>query len=56
MLLSSASPGVYDGPMGQYKGYLAYTGMEDAGVITAIGDENQSEEKLEEIRAFAKNL
>lgn len=56
MLLSSASPGVYDGPMGQYRGYLAYTGLEDAGVITAIGDENQSEAKMEEIRVFAKGV
>lgn len=56
MLLSSGSPGVYDGAMGQYRGYLAYTGLEDAGVITAVGEENQSEAKLAEIREFAKNL
>ena len=56
MLLSSGSPGVYDGAMGQYKGYLAFTGIEDAGVITAVGDENKSEAKLAEVREFAKNL
>ena len=42
--------------MGQYKGYLAFTGIEDAGVITAVGDENKSEAKLAEVREFAKNL
>lgn len=55
MLLSSGSPGVYDGAIGQYRGYMAFTGIEDAGVITACGDENQSEAKLAEIREFAKN-
>jgi multimeric flavodoxin WrbA len=56
MLLSSGSPGVYDGAIGQYKGFTAFTGIEDAGVITAFGEENQSEAKMAEIREFAKNL
>lgn len=56
MLLSSGSPGVYDGAVAQYKGYMAFAGIEDAGVITANGDENKSEAKLAEIREFAKNL
>jgi len=56
MLLSSGSPGVYDGAIAQFKGYTGFTGIENAGVITAAGDENQSEAKLAEIREFAKNL
>ena len=56
MLLSSGSPGVYDGAIAQFKGYTGSTGIENAGVITAAGDENQSEAKLAEIREFAKNL
>ena len=56
MLLSSGSPGVYDGAVAQYKGYMAFAGIEDAGVITANGDENKSEAKLAEVREFAKNL
>lgn len=56
MLLSSGSPGVYNGPIEQFKGYLAYTGLENAGVITADDSENQTEAKLAEIREFAKNL
>ncbi len=39
-----------------YKGILAYTGIEDAGIITAAGEENGSEAKLSEIRTFAKAL
>ena len=56
MLLSSGSPGVYDGAIAQFRGYMAFAGIEDAGVITACGEENQSEAKLAEIREFAKNL
>lgn len=56
LLLSSSSPNVYDGPIGTYKGILAFTGIEDAGIITANGDENKSEAKLAEIREFAKSL
>lgn len=56
MLLSSMSPGVYDGAIAQFKGYTGFTGIENVGVITAVGDENQSEAKMAEIREFAKNL
>lgn len=56
MLLSSGSPGVYDSAIAQFKGYTAYTGIEDVGVITAFGDENKSEAKMNEIREFAKKL
>ena len=56
MLLSSGSPGVYDAAIAQFKGYTAYTGIEDVGVITAHGAENKSEAKMNEIREFAKKL
>ena len=56
LLLSSASPGVYDGAIAQFKAYLAYTGIENAGIITANGAENKSEAKLTEIRVLAKSL
>ena len=56
MLLSSGSPGVYDGAIAQFKGFTAFTGIEDAGILTAAGEENGSEAKLAEIRAFAKAL
>lgn len=56
LLLSSGSPGVYDSAVDQFKGYCAYTGIELAGVITANGEENKSETKLNEVREFAKGL
>lgn len=56
LMLSSASPNPFDGAIGTYKGICAFTGMEDAGVFTAAGEENKSEAKLAEIREFAKNL
>ena len=56
LLLSSASPAPYDGAVATYKGILAFTGIEDAGILTAAGEENGSEAKLAEIRAFAKAL
>ncbi len=56
LLLSSGSPGVYDSAVAQFKGYMAYAKIENAGIITAAGSENQSDEKLAEIKAFAENL
>ena len=56
LLLSSGSPGVYDSAIAQFKAYMGYAGIEAAGVITANGDENKSEAKLNEIREFAKSL
>lgn len=55
LLLSSAS-GAYDAAITQYKGFTGFTGIEDMGVCTATGEENKSEAKLAEIRAFAKSL
>ena len=56
LLLSSASPNPFDGAIGTYKGICAFTGIEDAGIFTAAGDQNKSEAKLAEIREFAKKL
>ena len=56
LLLSSGSPGVYDAAIAQFKGYTGYTGIEAAGVITAHGEENKSEAKLNEVKEFAKSL
>ena len=56
LLLSSGSAGVYDASVAQFKAYMAYAGIEVAGVITANGEENKSEAKLNEVRAFAQGL
>ena len=56
LLLTSGSPGVYDAAIAQFRAYMGYCGIENAGIITSHGDENQSEAKLNEIRDFAKTL
>ena len=56
LLLSSGSPGVYDGAIAQFKAYTGYTRIENAGIITAHGAENKSAAKLAEIRDFASKL
>ena len=56
MLISSGSPGTGEGAVGSYKNMLAYMGIEDMGVCALAGEECKSEEKLAEIRAFAKAL
>lgn len=56
LLLTSGSPGVYDGAIAQFKAYMGYAGIEAAGIITSNGAENKSEAKLNEIREFAKAL
>ena len=56
LLLSSGSPISYEGAIATYKAILAYSGVEDAGIVTAAGEENGSDAKLTEIREFAKAL
>ena len=56
LLLSSASPNPFEGAIATYRTVIGYMGLEDAGIITAAGDENGSEAKLTEIRDFAKAL
>ena len=56
MLISSGSPGTGEGAITSYKNMLAYMGIEDMGVCALAGADCKSEEKLAEIRAFAKGL
>ena len=56
LLLSSASPAPYSGAIATYKDMTAFMGLEDAGIITAAGEENGSKAKLNEIRDFARAL
>ncbi len=56
LLLSSGSPNTGAGAITNYQTMVGYMGIENVGVITAAGEENTSEEKLNEIRAFAKAL
>ncbi len=56
LLLSSGSDGVYEASIAQFKAYMAYAGIEADKVITAHGDENKTEGKLNEVREYAKSL
>jgi len=51
-----ASPNPFGGAIGTYEALCAFTGIENAGIFTAAGDENKSEAKLAEIREFVKKL
>ena len=56
MLLSSYSPGVYDGAIGEYRGILNYWGVEDTGVVTAKNDEQKTEATRVKILDLVKKL
>lgn len=56
LLISSGSPGTYNSAITMYKDMTGYLKMEDKGIITAAGDENKSEAKLDEICRFAASL
>ena len=56
LLLSSYSPNVYDGAIGEYHGIQRYWGVEDAGIVTAKIDEQKTEATLAKIAALAAKL
>ncbi len=57
LLLSSGSDNVYDGAVYEYrKSFLEYLKLEDMGIFKAFGKQNQSEELLNALREFGKNL
>ena len=56
LLLSSASPNPFEGAVATYRTMIGFMGLEDAGIITAAGEENGSEAKLREISDFARAL
>lgn len=57
LILSSESDGVYSGAIYEYrKSFLEYLKLSDMGIFTAYGGQNQSEEKLEELRQFGRSL
>lgn len=56
MMLTSMSPDVYDGAIGEYKGILGYMGLEDRGIVTIKDPENGTEEALAKCRKLGKNM
>ena len=56
LLVSSYSPGVYDGAMGEYRGIINYWGVEDTGVVMAKIDEQKTDTTRAKILELVKNL
>ena len=57
LILSSGSDNVYGGVIYEYQNsFLDYLKLEDMGIFTAFDKQNQSEEKLEELRQFGRSL
>lgn len=56
LIITSASPGTHGGAIEEFKGYCAYCKLESKGIISAVGDENQTESKLAEAKAFGASL
>ena len=57
LVLSSGSDKVYGGAVYEYQNsFLDYLHLEDMGIFTAYGKQNQSPEKLEELYCFGKGL
>ena len=56
LLLSSYSPNVYDGAIGEYHGIQRYWGVEDAGIVTAKLDEQKTDATLAKVRGLAAKL
>lgn len=57
LILSSGSDHVYCGAIYEYQNsFLNYLKLEDMGIFSAYGKQNQSEEKLNELREFGRSL
>ena len=56
LLLSSYSPGVYDGATAEYRSICSYWGVEDTGIVTAKIDEQKTDATLAKVRALAAKL
>ena len=56
LLLSSYSPGVYDGAAGEYRGIVSYWGVEDTGIVTARIDEQKTDATRNRIRELVMKL
>ncbi len=56
LILSSGSPDVFDGVIGQYQHIVKYFGGRDEGILTVSGKDNKSEETLQKMYEFGKSL
>ena len=56
LLLSSYSPDVYAGAIGEYRGIVGYWGVEDTGVVTANNAEQKTDAIRDKVGALAARL
>lgn len=56
LIMSSASPDVYDGAKAQYRDILNWYKAEDLGIFSYIGDIAEGDKACEELRAFGASL
>ena len=56
LLMSSYSPGVYDGAMAEYRDICNYWKVEDSGIVTATIDEQKTDATKQKIQHLVSNL
>ena len=56
LLVSSYSPGVYDGAKAEYRDICNYWNAEDTGIVTASVDEQKTDATMQKIQALVNNL
>lgn len=56
MLVSSYSPGVYDGAMAEYRDICNYWSATDTGIVTGNNEEQKTDETRAKIEALVNNL
>ena len=56
LLMSSHSPGVYDAAIAQYKMMCGFWKFEDTGIVTAMQDEQKTDETKQKIQELVNNL
>ena len=56
LLMSSYSPGVYDGALAEFRDICDYWKVENMGAVTAKIDEQKTEETRQKVIALAAKL
>jgi multimeric flavodoxin WrbA len=56
LLMSSYSPGVYDGAKAEYRDICNYWNVKDSGIVTAKVDEQKTDAIKQKIQELVKNL
>ena len=56
LLMSSYSPGVYDGAKAEYRDICNYWNVEDSGIVTANIEEQKTDATKQKIQELVKNL